>query len=212
MRFVTLVRLFALAAALALPAAASAQFELTINPERLDGEGFLFEDDEQGDNNQLEFDVDGPSITARGTVRANSGSDIVTITYSLGFPNSASATDQQATVSQRNQVLVAVNVDFAAGEDYFGQAAPQNCRASAKIRDTETNDPDDPDNSGASLTCDLGPSLQLLDDDDDAMTPGDPPQAALNVITGAFSARKDVRVQVNNGKIVIKHKGSGVEN
>lgn len=212
MRFVTLARLFALAAALALPAAASAQFELTINPERLDGEGFLFEDDEQGENNQLEFDVDGPTFTARGTVRALSGSDVVAITYQLDFPDSASATRQQAAVSQRNQVLVAVDVDFSVGDDYFGQAAPQQCRASAKIRDTETDDPDDPDNSQASLTCDLGPSLQLLDDDDDPKNPGDPPQAVLNVLEGAFSARKDVRVETNNGKLTIKHKGSGVEN
>lgn len=212
MRFVTLARLFVLAAALALPAAASAQFELTVNPERLDGEGFLFYDDEQGENNQLEFDVDGPSITARGEVQANAGSDVVTITYRLGFPNSASAKKQQAAVSQSNQVLVAVHVDFFVGEDYFGQAAPQNCRASAKIRDNEANDPDDPDNSQASLSCDLGSGLRLLEEDDDPKTETDPPQAVLNVLEGAFSARKDVRVQTNKGKIVIKHKGSGVVN
>jgi len=211
MRFVTLARLVPLAALLSLPSAASAQFELTVNPERLDGEGFLFFDDEQGENNQLEFDVDGPSITARGTVRALAGSDIVTITYQLDFPNSASAKKQQAAVSQSDQVLVGVNVDFLAGEDYFGQAAPLNCQASAKIRDNEADDPDDPDNSQASLSCDLGANLQHLEEDDDEKTETDPPQNVLNVISGAFSARKDVQVQVNNGKLTIKHKGSGVD-
>jgi len=210
MHFVPLTRLSLLVAVLALPTAALAQFELTINPERLDGVGFLFFDDEQGSNNRLEFDVAGPAITARGQVQANSGKDVVTITYDLGFPNSASASKQQAAVAQDEQVLIGVSVNFAVGTDYFGQAAPSSCQASVKIRDNQADDPDDPDNSQASLTCDLGPNLERLDDDDNPETPGDPSQAVLDAIAAAFEARKDVKISVNNGKLTIKHKGGGV--
>lgn len=210
MRFTTLARGVLFTAAFSLPAAALAQFELTVNPERLDGAGFLFFDNDQGGNNRMEFDVDGPSIAARGQVQANDGDTVVTITWRMDFPNSASASKQQAAVSQSDQVLIGVDVDFAEGTDYFGQAAPQNCQASAKIRDNEANDPDDPDNSQASVSCDLGSNLSHLDDDDNPNTAGDPPQAALDAIEAAFAARKDVKVQVNNGKLTIKHKGGGV--
>ena len=88
MGFMSLARLALFAAALSLPAAALAQFDLTVNPERLDGAGFTFFDNDQGGNNQLEFDVDGPSITARGQVQANAGEAVVTITYDMDFPNS----------------------------------------------------------------------------------------------------------------------------
>ena len=211
MGFMSLARLALFAAAFSLPAAALAQFDLTVNPERLDGAGFTFFDNEQGANNQLEFDVDGPSIAARGQVQANAGKVIVTITYAMDFPNSASASKQQAAVSQDDQVLVGVSVDFPGEvDDYFGQAAPLNCQASAKIRDNQADDPDDPDNSQASLSCDLGSSLQRLDTDNVPETPGDPSQVALDAIEAAFEARKDVSVQVNNGKLTIKHKGGGV--
>jgi hypothetical protein len=190
-----------------LPAAALAQFELTVNPERLDGAGFLFFDNSQGGNNRMEFDVDGPSITARGQAQANDGDTVVTITWRMDYPNSASASKQQAAVSQSDQVLIGVSVNFLVGDDYFGQAAPLNCQASAKIRDNQADDPDDPDDSQASVSCDLGSNLQHLDDDDVPGTPGDPPQAALDAIAAAFEARKDVSVQINNGKLTIKHKG-----
>jgi hypothetical protein len=210
MRFAMLARLPLLAALLSLPSAAVAQFELTVNPERLDGEDFLFFDEDEGPNNQLEFDVDGPSIGANGQVFAAVPGADVTITWRMDFPNSASASKQQAAVSQRDQVLIGVEVDFDEGTDYFGQAAPLNCQASAKIRDNQADDPDDPDNSQASVSCDLGANLQHLDDDDNPMTPGDPPQPVLDAIEAAFDARKDVSVQVNNGKLTIKHKGGGV--
>ena len=210
MGFMSLARLALFAAAFSLPAAALAQFDLTVNPERLDGAGFTFFDNDQGENNQLEFDVDGPSIAARGQVQANAGLDVVTITYAMNFPNSASASKQQAAVSQDDQVLIGVSVDFFDDDDYFGQAAPLNCQASAKIRDNQADDPDDPDNSQATVSCDLGSNLQQLDDDNVPGTAGDPPQAALDVIEAAFEARKDVSVQVNNGKLTIKHKGGGV--
>ena len=148
-----------------------------------------------------------PSITARGEVAANDGDTLVTITWRMDYPNSASASKQQAAVSQSDQVLIGLEVDFAVGTDYFGQAAPLNCQASAKIRDNQADDPDDPDNSQASVSCDLGSNLSHLDDDDVPGTPGDPPQAALDAIAAAFEARKDVSVQVNNGKLTIKHKG-----
>jgi hypothetical protein len=207
MRFVTLVRLALFAVAFSLPAAALAQFELTVNPERLDGAGFLFFDNDEGFNNRLGFDVDGPSITANGQVFGAIPGVEVTITWRMDFPNSASASKQQAAVSQSKQVLIGVEVDFDEGTDYYGQAAPESCQASAKIRDNQAGDPDEPDNSQASVTCDLGANLSRLDDDDVPETPGDPPQAALDAIAAAFEARKDVSVQVNNGKLNIKHKG-----
>jgi hypothetical protein len=201
MRFVILSRLPLLAALLALPSAALAQFELTVEPERLDGAGFLFFDNDQGMNNQLEFDADGPTITARGQVQGNAGLDVVTITWEMGFPNSASARDLGADASQDKQVLVGVNVNFDEGTDYFGQAAPRNCRASAKITG------EGPNRSQAAVSCELGADLRELDDDDTPATPGDPPQAALDAIEAAFAGRKDVKIQLGNGKLSIKHKG-----
>jgi hypothetical protein len=202
MRFLALI-----VAALCLPAAAQAQFDLTVNPDRLDGAGFPFVDDDQGINNTLSFDVDGPSIAAHGQVQGNAGSTVVTITWDTGFPNSASASTQSAAVSQSNQVLVSVLVDFLVGTDYFGQAAPMKCKASAKLRDNESNDPDDPDNAQASLSCDLRSDWRELDDDDVPATDGDPPQAALDAIDAAFAGRKDVRADTRNGKLTIKFKG-----
>jgi hypothetical protein len=200
MRFPSFARLPLLAALLLAPSAALAQFDLTIDPERLDGD-FLFFDNDQGANNQLDFEVDGTTFAARGQVQANAGGDVVTITWETVFPDSASASSRSADVAQGQQVLVGVNVDFAVGEDYFGQAAPNNCRASAKITGTG------PNNSQASLTCDLGGDLRELDDDDTPATAGDPPTAALEAIEAAFAGRKDVKVSINSGKVSIKHKG-----
>ena len=44
----SLARLALFAAALSLPAAALAQFDLTVDPDRLDGTDFFFLDDNQG--------------------------------------------------------------------------------------------------------------------------------------------------------------------
>jgi hypothetical protein len=199
MRFVVL-RLPLFAALFLLPSAALAQFELTIVPDRLDGD-FLFFDNDQGGNNRLDFEIDGTTFAASGQVQANAGGDVVTISWEMGFPDSASGGERGADIAQGRQVLVAVDVDFEKGVDYFGQAAPQNCSASAKITGTG------PNNSQASLSCDLGPDLRELDDDDTPATAGDPPSAALDAIEAAFAGRKDVKVQINNGKLSIKHKG-----
>jgi len=206
MRFFTPARLLLLAATLLLPTAALADFDLTVDPDRLDGTDFFFTDDIQGVNDTLTVDVDGTMITARGQVRANSGGDIVTITYEMGFPNSASASNLTAAVSQDTQVLISVDVDFATGTDYFGQAAPRDCRASAKLRDNG-GPPDSPDTAQASLSCDLKNDWSALDDDDVPGTAGDPPQLALDAIEAAFSGRKDVQADVQSGKLVIKFKG-----
>jgi hypothetical protein len=206
MRFFWLARLAPIVAALALPAAALAQFDLTVDPDRLDGTGFFFVDKDQGMNNTLTCDVDGPTITCRGQVQANAGADVVTITYRMDFPNSASASKSSAAVSQGTQVLIGVNVNFDVGADYFGQAAPDKCKASAKLRDNG-GPPDSPDSAQASLSCDLRSDWRELDDDDMAGTPGDPPQAALDVIDAAFAARKDVSADTRKGKLTIKLKG-----
>ena len=206
MRFFTPARLPLLVAALLLPTAALADFDLTVDPVRLDGTGFTFFDNDQGANNTLTFDVDGPAITARGEVSANAGADVVTITYRMDFPNSSSASNLTAAVSQGTQVLISVDVNFDVGTDYFGQAAPNNCKASAKTRDNG-GPPDSPDTAQASLTCDLKSDWSELDDDNVPGTPGDPPQAALDAIEAAFAGRKDVQADVQNGKLVIKFKG-----
>jgi hypothetical protein len=199
MRFLS-ARLLLLGAVLSLPSAALAQFELTVVPERLDGT-FLFFDNDEGGNNRMTFEVEGTTLAARGQVQANAGPDVVTITWEMGFPSSASANERGADVSQDVQVLVGVDVDFEVGVDYFGQAAPRDCSASAKITGLG------PNNSQASLSCDLGNDLEALDDDDTPATPGDPPAAVLEAIEEAFAGRKDVKVQTNKGKLSIKHKG-----
>ena len=206
MRFFTPARLPLLVAALLLPTAALADFDLTVDPVRLDGTGFTFFDNDQGANNTLTFDVDGPAITARGEVSANAGADVVTITYRMDFPNSSSASNLTAAVSQGTQVLISVDVNFDVGTDYFGQAAPNNCKASAKTRDNG-GPPDSPDTAQASLTCDLKSDWSELDDDNVPGTAGDPPSAALDAIQAAFASRKDVQADVQNGKLVIKFKG-----
>jgi hypothetical protein len=206
MRGIRFVAALGVAAGLLLPVAALAGVGIVIDPERLDGE-FSFEDDEQGENNTLEFDVDGQSFGIEGQVQANAGPDVVTITYRTGFPDDASASPQSASISQDAQVLVTVFVDFLAGIDYLGQAAPMKCSASAKIRDNQAGDPDSPDRAQASLSCDLRNDWRELDDDDEPGTPGDPPQAALDVIEEAFRGRRDVRADVGNGRLTIKFKG-----
>jgi hypothetical protein len=196
-----------LAAALALPAAASAQFDLTIDPERIDGAGFVFDDNVENSNNRVTFDVDGTTVTARGQVQDVAGGTVVTISWEIGFPDDMSASSRAASVAQDAQVLVSIFVD-APGDlnDYFGQAAPSKCKASAKIQD-RGGPPDTPEVSQASLSCDLRRDFEELDDDDDAVTLGDPPQTAIDAIVQAFAPRKDVKTDAGNGKLTIKHKG-----
>ena len=185
---------------LALPSAALAQFELTVVPERLDGD-FLFFDNNQGVLNTLDFELEGPTFAASGQIQSVANGDVVTITWEMGFPDSASAGERSADVAQDRQVLVAVDVDFDMGVDYFGQAAPRDCSASAKITGTG------PNNSQASVSCDLGRDFEALDDDNTPATPGDPPAAVLEAIDAAFRGRNDVKIQLGNGKLSIKHKG-----
>jgi hypothetical protein len=209
MRFVTRVRLLLLVAALLLPTAALAQFVLPIDPDRLDGADFLFFDKNEGENNTLTFDVDGQTFGFEGQVQGNSGSDVVTIRYTTDFPDSASASSRSADVSQDRQVRVTLVVEPGEGSAtpaYFGQGAPNKCKAQAKIEDKDGN-VDDPDESQASLSCDLRNDFQELDDDAVPGTPGDPPAAVLDAVEQAFDSRKDVKADVSNGRLNIKHKG-----
>src|SRR5688572_7562191 len=190
-----------LAAALVLPAAASAQFELPIDPDRINGTGFEFQDNQQGSNNELTFDVDGTTVTARGVVSGNAAGTLVTISYELVFPDSMSASDNDASVSQDAQVLVAIDVDAPGEEDdYFGQAAPERCKASASILD-KGGPQNTPEVSQASLNCELRRDFEELDDDAVPETAGDPPPAAVDAIIAAFEARKDVKTDRGNGKL-----------
>jgi hypothetical protein len=208
MRLITLARpLLLLAVALALPTAALAQFDLTVNPDRLDFEGVTFFDVDEGVNNQLLFDVDGRAIGLSGTVVGNAGGDIVTIRYQTDFPNSSSASNQAAAVQQDNQVRITLEIEVDATLVYFGQAAPNRCKVSGKLRDNEAGDPDEPDNAQASLSCNLRSGWQELDSDDVPQTPGDPSTDELLLVEQAFTNRKDVQVDTNGGQLVIKHKG-----
>jgi hypothetical protein len=204
----TWTRVPMLVTALSLPSAALAGFNLPVNPERLDFEEFTFFDVNEGGNNQTTYQVEGAEISMEGEVSANAGSTVVTIGYETNFPNSTSASRQQVTIGQDEQLLVSLEVDFDdGGDDYFGQAAPLDCSVSAKLRDNEANDPDDPDNDSATVSCDLGNNLTEFDDDDVPGTAGDPPSDVLEAIEAAFENRNDVKVDVSKGKLSIKHKG-----
>ncbi len=194
-----------LLAALLLPAAASAGMSITIDPERLDGEGFTFFDVNEGINDQLVFDVDGREIGFSGQVFEGVGPDAVEISYQTDFPNQTSADKQNAEASQDTQVLVTLSVDFAdlMAIDYLGQAAPIDCSAAAKIHDNNAADPDSPDVAQASLSCDLGRDFDELDPP--------PGNAVLMVLEQAFEGRKDVKLDASKGKLSIKHKGEAPE-
>jgi hypothetical protein len=196
-------------ALLSLPAAALAGVGVTVNPERLNGI-FDFDDKDEQANNTLEFEMDGRDFGATGQVQANAGVDVVTITYLTDFPNKTAASDQSGSVAQSEQVRVVLQLTPGEGSTtpaYTGQGAPTKCKAQAKLRDAESNDPDDPDKAQAKLTCDLGKDFSELDDDADPNTPGDPPPAVLEAVEAAFDSRKDVKVDTSKGKLQIKHNG-----
>jgi hypothetical protein len=208
MRGIRIAVWIGLAVLASLPAGALAGVS-GVNPERLNG-SFDFEDKDQTANNTLEFDVDGRNIGIEGEVRANSGVDVVTITYRTDFPSKTAASDQSGSVAQSEQVLVVLELVPGIGSTtpaYTGQAAPLKCKAQAKLRDAESNDPDDPDKAQAQLSCDLGKDFSELDDDADANTAGDPPPAVLEAVEAAFDSRKDVKVDTSKGKLQIKHNG-----
>lgn len=192
-----------------LPLAGAAQ---PVNPERLNG-SFDFVDRDEGPNNQLEFVVEDDRNSLTGVVTGLSGTDIVRITYWTMFPNKFAANERSAALQQDRQVTVQLELIPGMGSltpAYVGDASPGECRVKAKIRDNEINDPDDPDKSDASLRCDLGSDFSKLDDDDEPLTPGDPPQLVLDALDAAFATRKDVKVRIGNGILQIKHKGEGV--
>ena len=210
MREIRIVVWLGLAALLSWPAGALAGVAIAVNPERLDGT-FDFEDKDQSGNNTLEFELDGRSIGIEGQVQANSGTDVVTISYRTDFPNKTAASDQSGSVSQKEQVFVVL--ELAPGEGsttpaYTGLAAALKCKAAAKLRDNEANDPDDPDKAQATLSCDLGKDFSELEGIE--ATPGDPPTAVLDAVEAAFDSRKDVKVDTSKGKLQIKHNGEPV--
>jgi hypothetical protein len=199
----------ALAALLGSPTAAFAGFDLTINPERLDGI-FEFADKDQGENNITVFFMNGEELGIAGAVTGNAGGDLVSINYSTPFPTKTSGSEQSGSIAQDRQVLMSVEVEPGIGSPtpaYFGRAAPVKCKVQGKLRDAESADPDDPDKAQVKLSCDLGNDMHELDTDDDPNTPGDPPQAVLDAIAAAFDARKDVKVKTGQGTVQIKHNG-----
>jgi hypothetical protein len=195
----------ALAALLLAPAVALAQ--LSVNPDRLNG-SFDFRDKVELDANTLEFQVEGREIGMEGQVRDLAGDNVVTISYRTGFPSKSSAGEQDASVAQDRQVLVTLEVLEVGNPTpiYLGQAAPVKCKADAKIRDGEANDPDDPDKAQAKLTCDLGNDWDELEDG----LAAPPSSTVLEAVEAAFEARKDVKVDTSKGKLQIKHNGEPV--
>jgi hypothetical protein len=202
-----------LVALLSVPVGALAGGGLVVNPERLNGT-FDFEDKDQSANNTLEFELDGRDFGISGLVTANAGADVVTIIYRTDFPSKTAASDQSGSVAQKEQVLVGLSLTPGLGSAtpaYAGQAAPLKCKAQAKLRDAESNDPDDPDKAQATLSCDLGRDFSEFDTDNDPNTPGDPPPAVLEAVEAAFDSRKDVKVDTSKGKLQIKHNGEPVQ-
>lgn len=172
------------------PAAAFAQ------PDRLDGT-FDFEDVDQGLNNTLEFQLVGRTMGVSGEVSANVGPNVVVrIHYSTDFPDSVSASSSRASIGQGRQVTIELEVVDTGMTTYFGEAAPKDCRVSAKVKGSG------PGSSQAALKCDLSGNLQQL-----APQPSGP---VLDVVEQAFAGRKDVKVNTGSGKLQIKHKGEPV--
>jgi hypothetical protein len=195
------VAVFGCTALLLSPAAALADFELPVNPDRLNGT-FSFDDQDQGPNNTLEFQVEGRASGIEGQVTANAVGDIVTIRYRTDFPNKSDASENRAGVAQDRQVLVTLEFtpEGSLIPTYIGQAAPTRCKARAKLSGS-------PDKAQASLSCDLGDDWSRLDDDALPDTPGDPPEEVLIAVDEAFGPRADVKVDTSNGKLQIKHRG-----
>jgi hypothetical protein len=199
-----------IAALASLPGGAFAGVS-AVDPERLNGV-FDFEDKDQTGNNTLEFALDGRAIGIAGQVQANAGLDVVTISYSADFPNKTAASDQSGSISQKEQVFVVLQLAPGEGSTtpaYVGEAAPLKCKAQAKLRDNEANDPDDPDKAQATLSCDLDRDFSALEGVEP--TPGDPPPAVLEAVEAAFDSRKDVKLDTSKGKLQIKHNGEPVQ-
>jgi hypothetical protein len=201
------IRLVGLGLALLLLSPAAALAQLSVNPDRLNGT-FDFRDKAELDANTLEFEVEGRAIGIEGEVRDLSGEEVVTIRYRTDFPSKSSSGEQDASVAQDRQVLVTLEVQEVGNPTpvYLGQAAPVKCKADAKIRDGEANDPDDPDKAQAKLTCDLGRDWEDLEDG----LAAPPPPPVLDAVEAAFEARKDVKVDTSKGKLQIKHNGEPV--
>jgi hypothetical protein len=212
MRLIRLVAALGFGALLLSPAAALAQFELPVNPDRLNG-SFSFQDEDQGANNTLQFEVEGRASGIEGEVTANAVSDVVTIRYRTDFPSKFSGSEKSADVTQDRQVLVTLELVPGLGSPtpaYFGQAAPIRCKARGKLSDGQANDPDDPERAEASLSCDLGSSWSEFDDDADTGLAGDPPEEVLVAVEEAFGARSDVKLDTSKGKLQIKHRGEPI--
>jgi hypothetical protein len=201
----------ALTALLATAAPASAGVAEVINPDRLDGSFDFVDKDEP--NNELNFVLLGDTNGFSGQVTGNAGIDLVVISYFTTYPNKLTANEKGAALTQGRQVTVRLQLIPGEGSStpaYSGQASPAKCKAQAKIRDNEVNDPDDPDKAQASLRCDLGSDFQALDDDGVPETPGDPPAEVLEALEIAFDSRKDVKLRVPRGNLRIKHNGEPV--
>ena len=179
---------------------------LAQNPDRLNGT-FAFEDRVETDKNTLEFQVEGRAIGAAGSVRDLAGAtQVVTIGYRMEFPNRAAASEQTASVTQGQQLLVTLTVLDGDTTIYEGQAAPNKCKMQARIRDAQSNDPDDPDEAQATVSCDLGNDWSEFENELEAP----PPPAALIAVDDAFDNRKDVKADTQKGKLQIKHNGDPV--
>jgi hypothetical protein len=200
-----------LAALLTTAVAVLAGAAVAINPDRLDG-SFDFTDKNEP-NNELSFVLEGEANRIAGQVTGNAGTDLVVISYFTMYPNKFAANEKGASLTQDRQVIVTLQLIPGEGSStpaYFGQAAPVKCKAQAKIRDNEVNDPDDPDKSQAKLRCDLGSDFRELDDDEAPETPGDPPAEVLQAVEAAFDSRKDVKLRIPRGSLQIKHNGEPV--
>lgn len=184
----------ALAAALVLSAGTALAGVVT--PNVLQGD-FFFDDATEGTNNCANIEVQGDTHQANGTVTGvSTTNDTVTIAYSMPFVDRMAARSEVASVAEREQVTLAIDILVPVGSPvtpYSGTANPNKCKAAAKTVKAGTE-------SRVILSCNTGADLG-------GMT-APPDTAQLTAITEAFDGRKDVRVRAKNGQIVIKHKGA----
>jgi hypothetical protein len=169
---------------------------------RLDG-SFLFEDDEQGDDNEACVIAAGFSFGVEGQVLGSpAASCTVFLRYDTDLPSKVSGTvlkdgSGSAKVSQQVQTRVQLQVIGAGCAETFGpvNAFPEKCKASGSVKADEPSDA--VDKAKLKLTCDLGENLSEF---------GAPSEVVRDEVAAAFEDRKDVTLK-DGRHLKIKTKG-----
>lgn len=173
--------------------------------------------------NDVCIEVDGTDFSVDGFVSGTSGGCAVEVFYFTDLPHSASATALKtgkttgnAKVSQSIFTPLFVDVFDADGtgpgtcaDAFFGEAAPEKCKATASMKGTSVaTGPDTVQSSRVSVACQLGVNLATVDTN--FVTTGvQPPTAAqADIVAAAFpKTRKDAKITGKNDQLNIKQKG-----